>query len=209
MRMQAKRPNEPAFFVAFRRRRASIEPNLMLTTYEIDPTHSGVHFSIRHLMIANVRGSFQSVKGTLRYDPENLSQSGIEAEIDVNSINTSDEKRDGHLKSPDFFDVAQYPHMSFVSKQVESISEGEFRVTGDLTLHGVTKPVVLMIDEISPESKDPWGKMRIAASAKGKINRKDFGLTWSAPLETGGVMLGDEVKIELDIQAVKAETSPA
>ncbi len=181
----------------------------MLTTYEIDPTHSRVSFSIRHMMISNVYGAFQKIKGQIRYDPDNLAASGIQAEIDVSSISTLDEKRDAHLKSPDFFDVAQFPSMTFLSRQIEKLGDGEFRVAGDLTLHGVTKPVVLTIDEVSPESPDPWGNIRTAASAKGKISRKEYGLTWSAPLETGGVLVGDEVKIELDIQAVKAQSAAA
>jgi polyisoprenoid-binding protein YceI len=181
----------------------------MLNTYAIDPVHSSVQFSIRHMMISNVRGTFKGVKGTVSYDPDNLSASGISAEIDVSSINTQDEGRDAHLKGGDFFETEKYPHMTFVSKKVEKVGDGEFRVEGNLTLHGVTKPVVLTIDEVAPESKDPWGNIRIAASAKGKINRKDFGLNWSAPLETGGVLVGDDVKIELDVQAVKQASTAA
>jgi polyisoprenoid-binding protein YceI len=181
----------------------------MLNTYAIDPVHSSVQFSIRHLMISNVRGTFKGVKGTVTYDPDSLAASGITADIDVSTINTQDEGRDAHLKGADFFETEKYPTMKFVSKQIEKIGDGEFRVTGDLTLHGVTKPVVLSIDEVAPESKDPWGNIRIAASAKGKINRKDFGLTWSAPLEAGGVVVGDDVKIELDVQAVKQASTAA
>jgi polyisoprenoid-binding protein YceI len=181
----------------------------MLNTYSIDPVHSTIQFAVRHMMISNVRGTFKGVKGTISYDPDSPASSGITAEIEVNSINTQDESRDTHLKSPDFFDSAQYPTMSYVSKQVEKIGDGEFRVTGDLTLHGVTKPVVLTIDEVAPESKDPWGNIRIAASAKGKLNRKDFGLVWNSALETGGLLIGDEVKIEMDLQAVKQAVAAA
>ncbi len=181
----------------------------MTTTYQIDPAHSSVQFSIRHMMISNVRGTFSGVKGTIVYDPDNLAQSGIRADIDVNSINTNDEKRDAHLKSADFFDAAQFSTIQFASTQIEKLGEGEFRVTGDLTIHGVTKPAVLTVDEVAPETKDPWGNIRTAASVKGKINRKDFGLTWNAPLETGGILVGDDVKIEIDVQAVKAQSAAA
>jgi polyisoprenoid-binding protein YceI len=155
------------------------------------------------MMISNVRGGFSGVKGTVSYDPDDLKASGIQAEIDVSTINTSDEKRDAHLKSADFFDVEQYPTMTFVSDLIEKLSEEELRVSGKLTLHGMTKPIVLTVDEISAEGKDPWGNTRTGVSAKGKLNRKDFGLTWSAPLETGGVLVGDDVKIEFDLQLVK------
>jgi polyisoprenoid-binding protein YceI len=175
----------------------------MKSTYEIDPSHSSIGFSIRHMMISNVRGGFSGVKGSVEYDPDDLAASGIQAQIDVSTINTSDEKRDAHLKSADFFDVEQHPHMTFVSDRIEKVGEGELRVNGNLTLHGVTKPIVLTVDEISPEGKDPWGNSRTGVSAKGKLNRKDFGLTWSAPLEAGGVLVGDDVKIEFDLQLVK------
>ncbi len=181
----------------------------MKNTYEIDPAHSSVHFSIRHMMISNVRGGFSGVKGTVVYDPDNLTESGIRAEIDVNSINTLDEKRDAHLKTPDFFDVEHYPTITFVSKQVEKLSDGEFNVTGDLTIHGVTKETVLKVDEVSPEGKDPWGNMRTGASAKAKVSRKDFGLVWNAPLETGGILIGEDVKLEFDIELVKAQAASA
>lgn len=188
---------------------ASIESDMSNNTYSIDPAHSQVQFSVRHLMISNVRGAFRSVKGSITFDPNNPAASGIEAEIDVNTISTLDENRDAHLKSADFFDVQNYPTMKFQSRLVEKLGDGEYKVTGDLTLHGVTKEVVLTVDEVSPETADPWGNIRIAASARGKLSRKDFGLTWSAPLETGGVVVGDEVKIELDIQAVKQAAAAA
>lgn len=155
------------------------------------------------MMISNVRGSFRDVKGTVSFDPENVAASGIQAEIDVSTIHTGDDTRDAHLKSPDFLDVARYSTMNFVSTQVEKIGDQEYRVTGNLTLHGVTKPVVLTVEDVADEAKDPWGNVRIAATAKGKISRKEFGLNWNAALETGGVLVGDDVKIELDIQAIK------
>lgn len=184
-------------------------PNCMLNQYQIDPAHSSVQFSIRHLMISNVRGGFRGVKGTISFDPDNLAASGIQAEIDVSTITTGDDTRDTHLKSPDFFDVAQYPTMSFASTEVEKIGDQEYRATGNLTIHGVTKPVVLKIEEVADEARDPWGNVRIAATAKGKISRKDFGLNWNAVLETGGVLVGDDVKIELDVQAIKAAAAAA
>lgn len=177
----------------------------MKATYQIDPAHSGVHFSIRHLMISTVRGNFSGVKGTVVHDHDDPSGDTLEAEVDVATINTSDEKRDGHLKSPDFFDAAQFPVMTFKSSKVSKVSEGVYSVLGDLTLHGVTKPVTLAVDEVSEETKDPWGKTRIGVTAKTKINRGDFGLVWNAALEAGGVVIGDEVKIDFDIQLVKAD----
>jgi polyisoprenoid-binding protein YceI len=179
------------------------EGDAMKTTYEIDPIHSNIHFSIRHLMISNVRGAFTHVKGTVVYDSDNPSGSSIQVEIDVNSIDTRDETRDKHLRTADFFDVEKYPTMKFVSTKIEKAGENEFKVTGDLTIHGVTKPVVLDVYEVSPETKDPWGNYRLGASAKAKVNRKDFGLTFNAPLETGGVMIGDEVKLEFDLEVVR------
>jgi polyisoprenoid-binding protein YceI len=181
----------------------------MKETYTIDPTHSSVRFSIRHMMVSNVRGAFTGVKGTIVHDTDNQANSRVEAEIDVNSINTHDEARDAHLKSADFFDAEKYPTIKFVSKKVEKVGGDEYKITGDLTIHGVTKQTVLTVDEVSPEGKDPWGNIRIGASAKTKVNRKDFGLTWSAPLETGGVLVGDEVKLEFDVEAVKAQSAAA
>lgn len=181
----------------------------MKSTYQIDPAHSSIRFSIRHMMISNVRGGFSGVKGTVVYDPDSLAQSGVRAEIDVNTINTSDDKRDAHLKTADFFDVERYPTITFVSKQVEKLSDTEFKITGDLTIHGVTKSTVLNVEEVSPEGKDPWGNVRTGASAKAKINRKDFGLAWNAPLETGGILVGDDVKLEFDVEMIKVQAANA
>ena len=179
----------------------------MKTVYEIDPAHSSAQFTIRHLMISNVRGDFKSVKGTVVYDPENLADSSIQAEIDVDTLNTRDEKRDAHVKSADFFNVEKYPSILFKSSKVERTGDGEFNVTGGLTIMGVTKEVVLKVEGPSEEAKDPWGNLRVGASATTKIKRSDFGLTWNAALETGGVMLGDEVKIELDLELIKAKSA--
>ncbi len=171
-------------------------------TYAIDPAHSSVHFSVRHLMVSYVRGEFTKVSGTVNFDPEKPETSTIEATIDATSISTRDPQRDGHLKSPDFLDTEKFPAIAFRSKTVEIVSDGG-KVTGDLTIHGVTREIVLDVEGPTPEIKDPWGKQRIGASATGKLSRKDFGLTWNVALETGGVMVGDEVKITLDVEVVR------
>lgn len=171
-------------------------------TYQIDPAHSSAHFSVRHMMISNVRGEFTKMSGKVLWDAENPANSSIENSIDASSINTRDAQRDGHLKSADFLDVEKYPSIEFRSTKVES-NDGEIRVTGDLTIHGVTKSVVLDVEDATPETKDPWGNVRIGASATTKIRRKDFGLTWNAALETGGVLVGEEVKISIEVEALR------
>lgn len=181
----------------------------MKSTYTIDPAHSSVQFSIRHMMISNVRGGFSGVSGSVEYDPDNLAEAHATAEIDVSSISTADANRDAHLKSPDFFHVEQHPKMTFVSTRVEKTGDDEFRVTGNLTLHGVTKEVVLTVSDVTPEGKDPWGNTRIGAAVRGQLNRKDFGLNWSAPLEAGGVLVGDAVKLDMELQFVKAQSAAA
>ena len=181
----------------------------MKTTYEIDPAHSSAQFTVRHMMITNVRGGFKSVKGTVIYDAENPGGSTVEATIDVGSIATLDENRDTHLKSADFLDAEKYPTITFRSTKVEADGDGEAKVTGALTIHGVTKEVVLKVEGPTGEGKDPWGNVRIGASASTKIKRSEFGLTWNAALETGGFLVGDEIKIDLEIQAIKAAASAA
>ncbi len=181
----------------------------MTNQYEIDPAHSSLQFSVRHLMMTNVRGTFHGVHGTVSFDPANPAQSTIEATIDVATINTHDEKRDGHLKSPDFFNVAEFPQMSFHSTKIEKKSESDFLVTGDLTLHGVTKPVTLTVEDVSAEGKDFFGNTRIGAAVKGKLKRSEFGLTWNAALETGGVAVSDEVKLEFELELIKAQSAAA
>lgn len=180
----------------------------MKTTFQIDNAHSAIHFSIRHMMIANVRGAFTGIKGTVNYDSDNPSQSSVHAEIDVNSIQTHDEQRNTHLKSADFFDVEKYPTMIFDSTKFDK-SGDSYQITGNLKIHGVTKPVVLKAEAPSEETKDPWGNVRIGVSATTKLNRKDFGLTWNAALEAGGIMIGEEVKIEFEIELVKAQQAAA
>jgi polyisoprenoid-binding protein YceI len=176
----------------------------MKITYPIDPAHSGAHFTVRHMMITNVRGGFRNVKGTVVCDPENPANSSVEAEIDASSIDTREAQRDTHLRSADFLDVEKFPTITFRSTAVAKAGEGEWKVTGDLTIHGVTRAVVLNVEGPAPEGKDPWGNTRSGASATTKIKRSDFGLTWNAALETGGLLVGDEVKIELELALIKA-----
>jgi polyisoprenoid-binding protein YceI len=177
-------------------------PLAFAQTYTIDGSHSKAQFSVRHMMVSNVRGEFSKIKGTVSYDEKNPAATRIEATIDVASINTGEPKRDEHLKSPDFFDAAKYPTITFISKSARKTANG-LAVTGDLTIHGVTKEVVLQVEGPSPEVRDPWGNLRRGATATTKINRKDFGLTWNAALETGGVVVGDEVSITIDVEAVR------
>lgn len=179
-------------------------PTAKTTTWTIDASHSSATFSVRHLMITNVKGEFQKLAGTVTYDPARPEATKIEAAIDVASINTREQQRDTHLRSADFFDAEKHPKMTFVSKRVAPTSDG-LRVTGDLTIRGTTREVVLEVEGPTPEQGDPWGNRRVGASAKTKIKRSDFGMTWNAALEAGGVVVGDEVKIELDVSLVKAK----
>ena len=170
--------------------------------WEIDSSHSSLHFSVRHLMIAKVRGSFARWSGTIQVPDGDFSKATVVVTIDASSIDTGVADRDGHLKSPDFFDVAQYPELRFIGKRVQSRAEGEIDVVGELTLKGITREAVLRVEQHG-QAKDPWGNVRAAFTAKTSIDRKDFGLTWNQVLETGGVMVGDRVHIEADIEAVK------
>jgi polyisoprenoid-binding protein YceI len=170
-------------------------------TWNIDATHSHAAFSVRHMMVSTVKGHFNVLSGTFNIDEANPTNSSVEAEVDVASIDTHDANRDKHLRSSDFFDVEKYPKISFKSTKVEAAGDNEYKVTGDLTMHGVTKPVVFNV-EYSGIVKDPFGFRRAGLSAKTKISRKEWGLTWHTLLEAGGAMVGDEVKLELDIEAV-------
>jgi polyisoprenoid-binding protein YceI len=169
----------------------------------IEPAHSSAHFKVRHLMIANVRGEFSKISGTVVADSSNLAASNVTAEIDVNSINTREPDRDKHLKSADFLDVANYPTIKFQSKTIDADGPEAYKVTGDLTIRGVTREVVLYVTGPTPEIKDPWGYTRRGAEAVAKINRKDFGLTYNPVLEAGGVVVGDEVEISIEVELVK------
>ena len=171
--------------------------------WKIDPDHAQVGFKVRHLMVANVRGNFDKVSGVVDLDETDLSRSTVRVTIETSSINTGIAKRDDHLRSADFLDVARYPSMTFVSRKVVKNGPGSLQVTGDLTIRGVTKSVVLDVEGPTAAIKDPWGSTRRGASASTRINRKDFGLTWNRALETGGVAVGDEVEIMLDVEIIR------
>ncbi len=171
-------------------------------SWEIDATHSQATFSVKHMMISTVRGHFEVLSGKLHIDEEHPDNSWVEAEVDAASINTRDAKRDGHLRSPDFFDVEKYPKITFKSTKVTPTGNNQYRVTGNLTMHGVTKEETFHAD-YSGQVKDPYGLQRAAFSVKGKINRKDFGLNWNVALETGGVLVGEDVNIEIDLETVQ------
>ena len=170
-------------------------------TWNIDAAHSHVTFAVRHMMVATVRGKFNVLRGTLNLDQANPANSWVEAEADAASIDTSEPNRDKHLRSADFFDVDKYPKITFKSTKVEPVRDNEYKVTGDLTMHGITKPVVFDVEH-SDEIKDPFGFRRVGLSAKSKISRKEWGLTWNQLLETGGAIVSDEVKLEIDVSAV-------
>ena len=179
-------------------------PLTAVTTWSIDPVHSVAEFKVKHMMISNVKGQFTGVSGTLTLDEADVTHSKIDATIDAASINTREADRDAHLKSADFFDVEKFPTLGFRSTRVTRSGDDELSVEGDLTIHGVTRKVVFAVEGPTAPGKDPWGNTRIGISAITKINRKDYGLTWNAALETGGILVGDEVTITLDVQFVKA-----
>jgi polyisoprenoid-binding protein YceI len=170
-------------------------------TWNFDTAHSTVGFWVKHMMFAKVRGEFTSWTGSLSFDPADLGTLKVEAKIDAASINTGNEARDNHLRSGDFFDVEQHPSLTFGSSKVEG-SGDRLKVYGDLTLHGVSKPVVLDVERTG-SGKDPWGNERVGFHAKTTINRKDFGLGWNQALEAGGVLVGEEIHIEIEVQAIK------
>ena len=174
------------------------------TTWNVDPAHSAAEFKVKHMMISNVKGKFTGLTGTLTLNEGDVSKSSIEASIPIATISTGDEQRDGHLKGADFFDVEKFPNMTFASVKVVPSGAGEAKVVGDITLHGVTRQVTFDVEGPSQPGKDPWGNTRIGLSATTKINRKDFGLVWNAALETGGVLVGEDVTISLDVQFIKA-----
>ena len=171
-------------------------------TWSIDPPHTSVEFTVRHMMISNVKGQFQKTAGTITANGNDAASAQIDATIDASSVDTRVERRDMHLKSPDFLDVAKYPTITFKSTKVEADGPNKWKVTGDLTLHGVTKPVVLDV-ESSGTPVSMGGKTHAGASATTKIKRSDFGLTWNKAMEAGGVMVGDEVAISIDVEAIK------
>ena len=172
------------------------------STWEIDPAHSVAQFSVRHMMVSNVRGEFGKMSGWVNLDDKDVARSTAEATIDTTTINSREPKRDTHLKSPDFFDVEKYPAMTFKSTSFKKVGPEKYKVAGNLTLHGVTKPVVLDVEAPDAVSK-LQGQERRGATATTTLNRKDFGLVWNKPVETGGVLVGDEVVITLDLELVK------
>jgi len=176
-------------------------PGLALSApWEFDPAHTGVHFKVRHLMVSHVRGDFEKFSGKIVYDESDVTKSTADITIEAASITTRVAKRDEHLRSPDFLDAAKYPAITFKSKKVEKAGEGKLKMTGDLTIKGVTKEAVLDVEGPTPAIKDMQGNTRVGGSATTKVNRKDFGLTWQKVLEAGGVAVGDEVDITIDLE---------
>jgi polyisoprenoid-binding protein YceI len=171
--------------------------------YTLDSAHSKAGFSVKHMMVSTVRGQFSNVTGTIHFDPKDVSKTTIEASIDATTIDTQEPKRDTHLKSPDFFDVEKFPTITFKSTKASKGSKGSFKVQGDLTMHGVTKSVELVVEEPTTPVKDLYGNLKVGTTATTKVNRKDFGLNWNKALEAGGVLVGEEVTITLDIEAQK------
>jgi polyisoprenoid-binding protein YceI len=174
-------------------------------TWQIDPAHTAAGFSAKHMMIATVRGQFKGVTGTVNWDDQDISKSSVDVTIDANTVDTGEPKRDADLKSPNFFDVAHYPTITFKSTKIEKISAAKMKITGDLTIHGITKPVVLDVEGPSPAIKDPYGNTRVALNATTTVNRMDYGVKWSAKLDGGGVVVGDDVNINIDLEMIKKE----
>lgn len=180
-----------------------------MAQWNLDVAHTGINFSVRHMMVTTVRGSFQSFSGTIDFDPANPSAGSVEVTIDANSINTGANDRDNHLRSADFFDVANHPNMTFKSTKVEVTGDGMGKIYGDLTIRGTTRPVVLETEFLG-ENTNPWGAKVIGFNATTKINREEFGLMWNVALETGGVLVGKDIKIELDVEAaLVTDAAPA
>lgn len=175
-----------------------------VTLWKIDPAHSTADFKVKHMMIANVKGHIKGIAGDLTEHATDASLSSIEATLDVSTLNTGEADRDTHLKSADFLEAEKYPMIAFQSTSVKPKGTGEYSVTGDLTIHGVTRPVTLAVEGPTQAHKDPWGNTRIGLEATTKINRKDFGLTWNATLETGGLLVGEEVHITIDLELIKS-----
>lgn len=173
------------------------------STWQIDPDHTSAQFAIKHLMVSTVRGHLGPVTGTATIDDGDITASSVTASVDVKGIDTRNQKRDDHLRSADFFDVARHPTLTFASKKVEQVGDGRYTVTGDLTLRGVTRQVVLDLEGSPTPMQDPFGKTRIGGSATTTLNRKDFGLNWSKTLDGGGLVVGDEVDVTIDIELIR------
>jgi len=170
--------------------------------YDIDPAHSRLGFVARHAMVAKVRGEFHGATGSLHLDAQDPSRSTAEITIDVAGISTNEPQRDGHLRGPDFFDAEKYPTITFRSTAAEQVSDDTYRMTGDLTVRDQTHPVTIDL-EYTGSAKDPFGNLRVGFEGRGEVNRKDWGLTWNAALETGGFLVSDKIKLELDISAIR------
>jgi polyisoprenoid-binding protein YceI len=173
------------------------------SAWKLDPNHSSAQFSVRHLGLSTVRGAFSTVNGTINFDDKDVTKSTVDVTIDVNSVDTRQPDRDKDLKSDKFFDVANNPTITFKSTKIEQVSAGKLKVTGDLTIRGTTKSVVLEVDGPTASVKDPWGNQRAAASATTKVNRQDYGVKWNAKLDNGGVVVGDDVNIIIDIEMIQ------
>lgn len=176
---------------------------MTVSNWALDASHSSVDFSVRHMMIAQVKGSFNEFSAVITADPQDLTTASIQFNIELASVDTRSEDRDNHLRSADFFEVEKYPTMTFTSTNIEKVDEDEYKVTGDLSLHGVTRQETFTVT-YEGTGKDPWGNEKVGFSVAGKLNRSDYGLTWNAALETGGVLVGDQIKVSLQIQAAKA-----
>lgn len=175
------------------------------TTWQIDPAHTAAGFSVKHMMIATVRGQFKGVTGTVNWDDQDISKSIVDVTIDANTVDTGEPKRDADLKSANFFDVANYPTITFKSTKIERVSAAKMKVAGNLTIHGVTKPVVLDVEGPSGAIKDPYGKTRVALNAATTVNRMDYGVKWNAKMDGGGIVVGDDVNINIDLEMIKKE----
>lgn len=172
-------------------------------TWTVDTSHSGAYFSVKHMMVTNVRGQFRDVKGSVEFDGKSLAGLTVQATIDASTIDTRDDKRDEHLRSADFFDVANHPTIEFKSKKAVPAGEGKIKLVGDLTMRGVTKEVTLDVEGPTPAVQDPWGNTRVGATATTTINRKEFGINWNKTLDAGGVVVGDEVRVTLEMELAK------
>jgi polyisoprenoid-binding protein YceI len=180
-----------------------VQPETTAGTWAIDRVHSTAQFKVKHMMISNVLGEFTSITGVLEHNENDITKSKIRASINADTINTREPQRDAHLKSADFFHVEKHSALTFNSTSITRSTDGELKVSGDLTIRGVTRNVVFDVEGPSPAQKDPWGNTRIGLSATTRISRKDFGLTWNAALEAGGLLVGDAVTINLDVQFIK------
>ncbi|RME28050.1 MAG: polyisoprenoid-binding protein [Deltaproteobacteria bacterium] len=181
----------------------SLPATAAASTWQIDPKHTTVGFKVKHMMVSYVEGRFHEVEGTVEYDPANPTALSATVTVQMDSVDTHEPKRDAHLKSPDFFDVEKYPTMTFKSTAVKQVGDGELDVTGDLTLHGVTRPIVLHVEGLGQPIIDPWGNERVGAEVTGSLNRQDFGVSWSDTLDGGGLVVDDIVKLDINVELVR------